>query len=153
MLAGCSSADQAPVAGKAAAAAGESLAGAMQSSPAFRAPMSGFASLPDRGELLAYEKTRQVKHKGAYTAYPVAISEAHALRAMQSGEMVVNAPNGEPIRLKYERHEESPDGNWTWIGSNADGASRSEEHTSELQSLMRIAYAVFCLKEKKTQKT
>src|SRR3546814_10830769 len=28
---------------------------------------------------------------------------------------------------------------------------RSEEHTSELQSLMRITYAVFCLKEKKTQ--
>src|SRR3546814_3735749 len=31
------------------------------------------------------------------------------------------------------------------------GASRSEEHTSELQSLMRISYAVFCLKKKKTQ--
>src|SRR3546814_6483003 len=30
-----------------------------------------------------------------------------------------------------------------------DGASRSEEHTSELQSLMRISYAVFCLKNKK----
>src|SRR3546814_4655512 len=30
---------------------------------------------------------------------------------------------------------------------------RSEEHTSELQSLMRISYAVFCLKKKKTQKT
>src|SRR3546814_8773720 len=29
-------------------------------------------------------------------------------------------------------------------------ASRSEEHTSELQSLMRISYAVFCLKKKKT---
>src|SRR3546814_7679195 len=29
---------------------------------------------------------------------------------------------------------------------------RSEEHTSELQSLMRISYAVFCLKKKKTQK-
>src|SRR3546814_5555018 len=28
-------------------------------------------------------------------------------------------------------------------------ASRSEEHTSELQSLMRISYAVFCLKQKK----
>lgn len=122
MLAGCSS-DQAPMAGKATMAAGEGLAGAMQSSPAFRSPMSGFASLPDRGELLAYEQVRQVKHKGAYTAYPVAISEAHALRAMHTGEMVVNAPNGEPIRLKYERHEESPDGNWTWIGRNADGAS------------------------------
>src|SRR3546814_2409070 len=31
-------------------------------------------------------------------------------------------------------------------------SSRSEEHTSELQSLMRISYAVFCLK-KKTQKS
>src|SRR3546814_3940366 len=30
--------------------------------------------------------------------------------------------------------------------------ARSEEHTSELQSLMRISYAVFCLKKKKTQK-
>src|SRR3546814_10928794 len=29
---------------------------------------------------------------------------------------------------------------------------RSEEHTSELQSLMRISYAVFCLKKKKTYK-
>src|SRR3546814_9788413 len=32
------------------------------------------------------------------------------------------------------------------------GLDRSEEHTSELQSLMRISYAVFCLKKKKTQK-
>src|SRR3546814_7635303 len=30
-------------------------------------------------------------------------------------------------------------------------AQRSEEHTSELQSLMRISYAVFCLKKKKTR--
>src|SRR3546814_10090184 len=30
-----------------------------------------------------------------------------------------------------------------------DGPERSEEHTSELQSLMRISYAVFCLKQKK----
>src|SRR3546814_4195093 len=30
---------------------------------------------------------------------------------------------------------------------------RSEEHTSELQSLMRISYAVFCLKKKKENKT
>src|SRR3546814_4393320 len=31
--------------------------------------------------------------------------------------------------------------------------TRSEEHTSELQSLMRISYAVFCLKKKKIQKS
>src|SRR3546814_7519150 len=33
----------------------------------------------------------------------------------------------------------------------ADAPTRSEEHTSELQSLMRISYAVFCLKKKKIQ--
>src|SRR3546814_5347579 len=33
----------------------------------------------------------------------------------------------------------------------ATGAARSEEHTSELQSLMRISYAVFCLKKKKSK--
>src|SRR3546814_3399322 len=34
-------------------------------------------------------------------------------------------------------------------GVNCTGSCRSEEHTSELQSLMRISYAVFCLKKKK----
>src|SRR3546814_9076046 len=34
-------------------------------------------------------------------------------------------------------------------GAKAVAALRSEEHTSELQSLMRISYAVFCLKKKK----
>src|SRR3546814_2276000 len=33
--------------------------------------------------------------------------------------------------------------------SEVSSAYRSEEHTSELQSLMRISYAVFCLKQKK----
>src|SRR3546814_7390255 len=36
---------------------------------------------------------------------------------------------------------------------SATTPARSEEHTSELQSLMRISYAVFCLKKKKTIKT
>src|SRR3546814_5468349 len=35
----------------------------------------------------------------------------------------------------------------------AETGFRSEEHTSELQSLMRISYAVFCLKKKKKQTT
>src|SRR3546814_1302874 len=41
----------------------------------------------------------------------------------------------------------------TWKGvagvTGRPGCARSEEHTSELQSLMRISYAVFCLKKKK----
>src|SRR3546814_6649753 len=36
--------------------------------------------------------------------------------------------------------------------SAAAAQDRSEEHTSELQSLMRISYAVFCLKKKQTNK-
>src|SRR3546814_9030412 len=35
----------------------------------------------------------------------------------------------------------------------SDAQLRSEEHTSELQSLMRISYAVFCLKKKKNNKS
>src|SRR3546814_2423006 len=38
------------------------------------------------------------------------------------------------------------------IDGNPLRDQRSEEHTSELQSLMRISYAVFCLKKKNTQK-
>src|SRR3546814_4076667 len=38
------------------------------------------------------------------------------------------------------------------LGKASFAAARSEEHTSELQSLMRISYAVFCLKNKKTIK-
>src|SRR3546814_4953941 len=38
-------------------------------------------------------------------------------------------------------------------GQVADNQARSEEHTSELQALMRISYAVFCLKKKKRTTT
>src|SRR3546814_5196983 len=46
----------------------------------------------------------------------------------------------------------------TWLRAPAHEAfelvtQRSEEHTSELQSLMRISYAVFCLKKKNTNET
>src|SRR3546814_9681393 len=47
-----------------------------------------------------------------------------------------------------------PDGRPAWFVPNPDAPGkflkvRSEEHTSELQSLMRISYAVFCLKKKR----
>src|SRR3546814_3883471 len=47
-----------------------------------------------------------------------------------------------------------PSPRWTGrcrrVRGGVDSTSRSEEHTSELQSLMRISYAVFCLKKKNT---
>src|SRR3546814_4918954 len=48
-----------------------------------------------------------------------------------------------------------PDDAWlsnSEISSRTGMPRRSEEHTSELQSLMRISYAVFCLKKKNTTK-
>src|SRR3546814_8050104 len=41
----------------------------------------------------------------------------------------------------------------SFLKDKLDRQVRSEEHTSELQSLMRISYAVFCLKKKKQNKT
>src|SRR3546814_12882531 len=48
-------------------------------------------------------------------------------------------------------------GGQPWVSARALAhhayKARSEEHTSELQSLMRISYAVFCLKKKKRNQT
>src|SRR3546814_8970323 len=44
-------------------------------------------------------------------------------------------------------------GGFTFGGTDRAEQPRSEEHTSELQSLMRISYAVFCLKQKKPPAT
>src|SRR3546814_8365863 len=57
--------------------------------------------------------------------------------------MVLRVPWGGGIRAP-EHHSEANES----IFTNVPGL-RSEEHTSELQSLMRISYAVFCLKKKK----
>src|SRR3546814_5941921 len=48
--------------------------------------------------------------------------------------------------------DEDPDPRRDRAGPDARRAPRSEEHTSELQSLMRISYAVFCLKKKTNHK-
>src|SRR3546814_7320338 len=54
----------------------------------------------------------------------------------------------EPYRIKNGAWILSRD--WEKVGRYYQGKQRrSEEHTSELQSLMRISYAVFCLKKKK----
>src|SRR3546814_6609374 len=50
----------------------------------------------------------------------------------------------------YREHKTSTPEN-PLLGSLLLGLYRSEEHTSELQSLMRISYAVFCLKKNKQQ--
>src|SRR3546814_8143879 len=54
-------------------------------------------------------------------------------------------------RLKAPRRRRAADPRSTWRSRQRESAMRSEEHTSELQSLMRISYDVFCLKKKKNK--
>src|SRR3546814_7712070 len=56
-------------------------------------------------------------------------------------------------RCARDRIRYRPAGQDVRGGGMGGGARRSEEHTSELQSLMRISYAVFCLKKKKNKTT
>ena len=83
------------------------------------------ATLPDRGHLLSYANSEPVR-RTAYTWHPASLSEAHALRAIATGTLEVAAPDGTPIRLRYARHVEHEDGNWTWIG-RPDGAQPGTE--------------------------
>src|SRR3546814_4637104 len=53
------------------------------------------------------------------------------------------------LRLLAQRHQPL----LAALAGHAQHALRSEEHTSELQSLMRISYAVFCLKKKNNNTT
>src|SRR3546814_5607823 len=52
-----------------------------------------------------------------------------------------------PLQLRPEMHDKPLDGPGGGVAEGADCVARSEEHTSELTSLMRISYAVFCLKK------
>lgn len=79
-------------------------------------PQSSFASLPDRGQLVRYDPSIAPVRRSAYTWHPVELSEAHALNSLANGELVLTAPDGRPLRLRYQRHIEHPDGNWTWVG-------------------------------------
>src|SRR3546814_2026859 len=60
------------------------------------------------------------------------------------GQVAPEGATGESIRPRLDRKTS---------GRKPGLRLRSEEHTSEIQSLMRISYAVFCLKKKKTTKT
>src|SRR3546814_9969904 len=67
----------------------------------------------------------------------------------------VRRPRGRGTGCSVDRDLSRADQGWRRPYPHRDGGgARSEEHTSELQSLMRISYAVFCLKKKnQSQKT
>src|SRR3546814_10745935 len=80
-------------------------------------------------------------HEPVHVSTEYAYTDAHELAAVFQGKAgYTYARQGTPttsaLELQVTRMEQGE-------------ATRSEEHTSELQSLMRISYAVFCLKKTK----
>src|SRR3546814_3902699 len=71
------------------------------------------------------------------------------IRRIEKGELDA-ADN--PLKNAPHTLEDLVDGDWRRSYTPAEAVFRSEEHTSELQSLMRISYAVFCLKKKSQKK-
>src|SRR3546814_2408103 len=77
----------------------------------------------------------------------IAASLEHPQHGARRAVAVVDADHREACGARREHRQERRDPREA--GPVADARGRSEEHTSELQSLMRISYAVFCLKKKK----
>ena len=121
-LAACTSHD-APTGGAAASVAPGLRAQGTTATP--HGATRTIAALPDRGHFLDYVAGQPLR-SSAYTLHPVALSEANALRSITTGTMELQAPDGTPIRLRYARHIEHKDGNWTWIG-RPDGAQPGTE--------------------------
>lgn len=85
-------------------------------------PRTSYASMPDHGAMLAYERGQQPVRRAAHTYHAVELSESHALNAAAPGKSINLAlPSGETMRIAYQRHEEGLDGNWSWVGKTADG--------------------------------
>src|SRR3546814_4852508 len=75
---------------------------------------------------------------------PVLLFPALDLPSKFQGETVIRTYRGRKPRVAASAYI---DAQAVVIGDVEIGEHRSEEHTSELQSLMRISYAVFCLKK------
>src|SRR3546814_5493319 len=80
------------------------------------------------------------KNSRLSTCLQVTVTE----RCMPVSPVICSSAHGNTATMSWMAFPTST-GSGCWSGSN----SRSEEHTSELQSRMRISYAVFCLKQKK----
>src|SRR3546814_9145400 len=76
--------------------------------------------------------------------------------AFEQGVNFIDTAEMYPIATSAETYGRTEEiiGNWMQARGNREkvvvATKRSEEHTSELQSLMRISYAVFCLKKQNT---
>src|SRR3546814_8718591 len=88
--------------------------------------------------------------RSSFGAAPEGPAASTAAAPAESGAGPASSSSGPPSWAKAMKHRQAMTQGATMAAHTLKGGdSRSEEHTSELQSLMRISYAVFCLKNKK----
>src|SRR3546814_2800190 len=94
-----------------------------------------------RGIILPLLDDRAPDRAGAREPVFELVGIAAPDRLLERGQILVEPLQGREHRILVGKKHVAPH----------HRVARSEEHTSELQSLMRISYAVFCLKKKKLQ--
>src|SRR3546814_5658822 len=118
-------------------------------SPAIRASAWMSVTTPPG---LARDSAKIALHFGCRAAWRTVSNSSTSTKSQCQSNFLKVRPNWviEPPYRRFEATNRSPGP----ISANKARiwAERSEEHTSELQSLMRISYAVFCLKKKKQKK-
>src|SRR3546814_8311831 len=127
--------------------------------------MSGVTDLPFRRLVREFGAGLVVSEMIASTAMIRQMRESVKESRKMSGDCAAEFPlsvqlagrepavMAEAARLNQDRGAAVIDINFGCPAKRVTNKARSEEHTSELQSLMRIPYAVFCLKKKKNRKT
>lgn len=93
---------------------------------AARVKGQSIANAPDRGVLADYPSGLSSRNEGAFTWHPASMSEAHALRSIATGQMSFPTPDGRQVQLRYLRHSEQLEGNWTWVGEVVGGDARQK---------------------------
>src|SRR3546814_4857908 len=104
-------------------------------------------SYPTPGEILLEEFLKPMGITQYRLAKEIGVPQRR-IGEIVAGKRAVTADPG----LRLSRYFGLSDAFWTGLQLSYDQATakdRSEQHTSELQSLMRSSYAVFCLKKKK----
>ena len=99
--------------------AGQDIAAA--TSAVTSSPQRRFATLADRGAALQADDTRSPLVAGAHRWHPVTFSEVHALAAIGNGALVLPMADGTRMAVRYDRHVEHEDGNWTFVGTGPNG--------------------------------
>src|SRR3546814_10317635 len=108
-------------------------------------PALRLAPVAAKTQLYAFAERRAIFRPRAETRRGHAILLGHLVRG---AAIVFDAGEAVVIIARLDIAEHRPAAPHQPQGRIGAGRARSEEHTSELQSLMRISYAVFCLKKK-----